>query len=143
MKGSVDVSKFSPAAKATSTTATRPVFGASGSAPGCSTNTTFTAGVYVNPHLPARHCHPRSGLPRVRRVSGAPGVSGVTRVSRLYSLGRFSPVQRRSPPRVSKVYRMATLRRVATPGTLATPASLETPGRVETLQGAEGPGSQL
>src|ERR1041384_4447911 len=45
--GTVEFSKFSPPAKATSTTATRPSSGGGGRFPGCSTNTTRTGKVIV------------------------------------------------------------------------------------------------
>src|SRR5207245_1005565 len=65
--GSVLFSKFSPAANATSTTATRPCVGGAGRFPGCSTNITSTQ-LYLTP-VARRRPPNRSFAPPCRKLS--------------------------------------------------------------------------
>src|SRR2546428_746360 len=67
MNGSVLFSKFSPAANATSTTATRPCGGGAGRVPGCSPNITSTE-VYLTP-VGRRGPPNRSFAPPCRKLS--------------------------------------------------------------------------
>src|SRR5205823_13772664 len=67
MNGSVLFSKFSPAANATSTTATRPCGGGAGRFPGCSTNVTSTQ-LYLT-LVPRRRPPNRSFAPPGPRLS--------------------------------------------------------------------------
>src|SRR5947208_16228381 len=64
-KGTVTFSKFSPPAKATSSTATRPSGGA-GRLPGCSTNTTRTA--WVEPTRVSRRQASHCSLPGMQNL---------------------------------------------------------------------------